>query len=98
LPDLQILAVAVDSRPDLKKMHDTNSKKDETPPGFLFLSDAGHKVINRYGILNQDSNGLPHPATYVIGKSGIVRWRSVNVDYRVRPTNGQIRAALKSLP
>jgi peroxiredoxin len=54
-------------------------------------------VIDRYGILNPDSKGLPHPATYVIDKKGIVRWKSVNIDYRVRPTNRQILEALKPL-
>jgi len=40
---------------------------------------------------------LPHPATYVIDKSGIVRWKFVEVDCRVRPTNEQILAVLKGL-
>lgn len=79
-------------------MFDTISKKDGKPPDFLFLSDTEHGVINRYGILNQSSKGLPHPATYVIDKSGIVRWKSVDVDYRRRPTNQQILEALKALP
>jgi peroxiredoxin len=78
-------------------MSDAISKNDSSPSGILFLSDAGHKVINRYGILNLGSRDLPHPATYVIDKGGIVRWKEVNVDYRVRPTNQQILAALKNL-
>jgi peroxiredoxin len=78
-------------------MFDTITKRDGKPPDILFLSDAEHKVINRYGILNQSSTSLPHPATYVIDKGGIVRWKSVDVDYRLRPTNQQILAALKAL-
>jgi peroxiredoxin len=97
LANTQILAVAVDPKPDLKKMSDAITKNDGTPPGILFLSDAGHKVINRYGILNEGSGNLPHPATYVIDKDGIVRWKAVNVDYRVRPTNQQILGALKNI-
>jgi len=94
----QILAVAIDSKPDLQKMYNTISKNGAVPADFLFLSDAGHKVISRYGILNESSQGLPHPATYVIDKKGIVRWKSVDVDFRVRPKNQQILEALKPLP
>lgn len=78
-------------------MFDTITKTDGQPPDFLFLSDADHRVINRYGILNQSSAVLPHPSTYVIDKGGIVRFRSVDVDYRRRPTNQQILDALKAL-
>ena len=66
-------------------------------PDFLLLSDPGHIVINRYGLLNPNSRGLPNPATYVIDKKGIVRWKFVEVDYRVRPTNEQVLEALKNL-
>ena len=79
-------------------MYDTVSKKSGVPPNFIFLSDAKHKVIDRYGILNKRSQGLPHPATYVIDKEGVVRWKSIDVDYRLRPTNRQIFEALENLP
>ena len=62
---------------------------------MLLLSDPEHTVIDRYGILNPESNGLPHPATYVIDKEGIVRWKFLEVDYRIRPTNEQVLEALK---
>ena len=79
-------------------MYDTISKKGGLPPDFLFLSDSDHKVIDRYGILNQSTKVLPHPASYVIDNNGIVRFRSVDVDYRRRPTKQQILDALKALP
>jgi peroxiredoxin len=80
-----------------KRCFDAISKNRGKPSGFLFLSDPGHKVINRYGILNESSQGLPHPATYVIDKRGIVRWKFAEIDYKVRPTNQQILTALKAL-
>jgi peroxiredoxin len=95
--DTRILAIAIDSKADLQKMFDTISKNGGKPSGFLFLSDPEHKVIDRYGILNKSSKGLPHPATYVIDKNGIVRWRFAEVDYKVRPTNQQILSALRAL-
>jgi alkyl hydroperoxide reductase subunit AhpC len=97
LSDTRILAVAIDSKEDLQKMSDNISKNGGQPVGFLFMSDPQHTVINRYGLLNERSQGLPHPATFVIDKKGVVRWKSVDVNYRVRPTNQQILEALKAL-
>jgi peroxiredoxin len=96
LPDTVILAVSVDKKTDLQKIF-AKTSADKINPALLLLSDPGHKVIDRYGILNPESNGLPHPATYVIDKEGIVRWKFLEVNYRVRPTNEQVLEALKSL-
>lgn len=65
---------------------------------FPFLEDTNHRVIDRYGLLNPQSKGWPHPATYVIDKEGIVRWKFVEVDYKVRATNDMILQALRPLP
>ena len=64
---------------------------------FPLLEDKNHKVIDRYGIFNPDGRGWPHPATYVIDKSGLVRWKFIEVDYRKRPSNEQILQALRKL-
>ena len=94
---VQILAVSIDSHADSKKFI---QKLKESFPGeydFPFLQDKDHKVIDRYGILNPDGKGWPHPATYVIDPQGIVRWKFVEVDYRKRPANEQILEALRKI-
>ena len=64
-------------------------------PDYRFLSDPGHRVIDRYGLLNPDDDrGIPHPTTFVIDRDGVVRWKFVEVDHRVRPTNPMILEAL----
>jgi peroxiredoxin len=69
-----------------------------TAPDYRFLSDPGHQVIDRYGLLNpDDSRGIPHPTTFVIDRDGVVRWKFVETDYRVRPTNQMILDALHEL-
>ena len=88
--------MSVDPAEGLKKI-DGKISGNGMRDNLLLLSDPGHKIIDRYGILNPQSRGLPHPATYVIDKQGIVRWKSVNVDYRVRPANEQILKALRSI-
>jgi peroxiredoxin len=79
-------------------MVDKISKEGGQMAHLLFLTDPGHKVIDRYGLLNPSGRGWPHPATYIVDKQGVVRWKFVEVDYRLRPTNAQILAVLRGLP
>ena len=68
-----------------------------SPPTSPFLTDPGHQVIDRYGLFNPDGprgRQITHPATFVIDREGIVRWRFVEVDYRIRPGREEILAAL----
>ncbi len=94
----ELLAVSVDPKPDLQKMVDRISKEDGKLPDFVFLSDPGHRVIDRYGLLNPDDpRGIPHPTTYVIDRHGNVRWKFTEVNYKIRPTNAMILEALEAI-
>ena len=96
----QILALSVDSPDDLQKMVDRISMEDGIVPDFPLLSDPGHQVIDRYGLFNPaDPKGrqITHPATFVIDTEGVVRWKMVEVNYKVRPTNEDILGALVML-
>ena len=67
---------------------------------YTFLSDPGASVITRYGLFNQDDSrgrAIPHPTTYVIDREGVVRWKMTEVNYRIRPENEDIAAALNEL-
>jgi len=69
---------------------------------FPMLSDREHKIIDAYGLRDpayegQQVYGIPHPAVYVIDKKGKVAWVKIESNYKQRPTNEQIRAALDSL-
>lgn len=93
----QILALSVDPREDLQRMVERISRDDRVLPGFPFLTDPDHSVIDRYGLFNDaDPRGrqIAYPATFIIDTRGMVRWRFVEVDYRVRPSNEEVRAAL----
>lgn len=61
---------------------------------FAMLSDPGHRVIDRYGLLNPSGRGWPHPTVYVIDKTGMVRWKFTEVNYKIRPSNTMILEAL----
>ena len=98
--DTEIVSVSVDDREGMQLMIDRVAADDGVEPDFIMLSDPDHRVIDRYGLFNPDappSRPLPHPATFVIDKEGVVRYRFVEVDYRVRPTNEDILEVLKEL-
>ena len=107
----QILTVSIDSHEDSKKLLEllaqepteqvastTAAPAEPIKIDFPFLEDTNHRVIDRYGLLNPKSKGWPHPATYVIDKEGSVRWKFVEVDYKVRATNDMILQALTPRP
>ena len=73
------------------------AENDGRKPEFTLLSDPGHRVIDRYGLLNPSGRGWPHPTTYVIDRSGVVRWKLTEVNYRIRPTNAMILEALAAI-
>ena len=91
----EILAVAIDGRADLQRMVDRVAREtDGRKPDLVFLSDPGHRVIDRYGLLNPSGRGWPHPTTYVIDQTGVVRWKFTEVNYQIRHTNEMILEAL----
>lgn len=93
----QILAVSIDSHEDSKKLRQKLQAANNGLETFPLLQDTNHKVIDRYGLLNPDGKGWPHPTTYVIDKEGVVRWRLTETNYTVRPTNKQILQEVRKL-
>ena len=99
--DTRIVAVSPDPP---EKIGEVISKVEASTGkkfAITLLSDADHKVIDRYGLLNEAAakrnRFLPHPTTYVIDKTGTVRWKFTEVNYRIRPTNEMILPELDKL-
>ena len=90
---VELLALSIDNREMMQKMADKIAA-DGVKADFTFLSDPGHRVIDRYGLLNPSGQGWPHPTTYVIDRQGVVRWKFTEVNYKIRPTNEMILEAL----
>ncbi len=93
-----ILAVSVDGRKELQLMVDRITKTDGRRPDYTFLSDPGHRVIDRYGLWNPKGQGWPHPTAYVIDRLGVIQWKFTEVNYKIRPTNDMILRALAKVP
>lgn len=53
-----------------------------------------HKLENYNGV---STNELPVPATYVIGTDGVIKYASVDVDYRKRAEPAEILDVIKNL-
>lgn len=93
--DTEILAVSVDPPADIQRALD-RIERTGPAPDFPFLSDPGHRVIDRYGLFNPNNpRGIPHPTTFVIDREGVVRWKFIEIDYRIRPANEMVFEALE---
>ena len=99
---VSLYAISVDP-PDVSREFARKIASDgKGKVGFPLLSDPDHRIINAYGLRDpayegQKIYGVPHPAVYVIDKQGKVAWVKIESDYKQRPTNEEIRAALDSL-
>ena len=69
---------------------------------FPFLSDANAEVIRRYDILHKGAGvggrDVARPAEFLVGRDGVVRWRNLTEDLRVRARPEAMVAAAKALP
>ncbi len=95
-----ILAVSVDTVEAQQMMIDRISMEDGIIPDYPLLSDPDHAVIDRYGLFNPDESKrrpVPHPTTLVIDMEGVVRWKFVEINYKIRPELADILAAVAAL-
>ena len=69
--------------------------------GVSLLSDPRSATIDRYGLRDPDYrgqklDGVPRPAVFVLDGQGRIRWAKIEGDYRERPSNEEVAAALES--
>ena len=67
-------------------------------PEFLLEHMRVDRSLDLAEINNGNATVLPIPATFILGRDGIVAWNYVNVDYRIRSEPDEIIEALKMLP
>jgi peroxiredoxin len=100
--NVRLFAISVDP-PDVSKEFAARLAADgHGEISFPLLSDPDHRTIDAYRLHDpaydgEKFAGIPHPAVYVIDKNGIVAWAKVESNYRERPKNEEIRAALNAL-
>jgi thioredoxin-dependent peroxiredoxin len=86
----EILAISVDPIDKNREL----AEKLKLP--FPVLSDADHKVIDTYDILDMGGK-IARAAVFVLDKKGIVRWAYVADDYKVRPLDETVLAELNKI-
>ena len=67
---------------------------------FPILADTDRRVIDMYDLRHDtrgDSGAIARPATFVIDGNGIVRWRNLTDNYRLRPSADQVLEAVRTL-
>ncbi len=60
---------------------------------FRLISDTKRRIINLFGVLHP-KQGIARPATYIIDKRGIVRFRHIGKNFADRPPIKMILQAL----
>ncbi len=100
--NVKLYAISVDPPEVSKDFAKKLASDGKGEVNFPILSDPDHKIIDAYGLRDpayegQKVYGIPHPAVYVIDKSGKVAWAKIESNYRERPANQEIRGALDAL-
>ncbi len=90
---VRLVAISVD-RPEITRFNCQNL-------GFTytFLSDFNREVIRQYDLVHVRGAGrrgdIARPAEFLIDSNGIVRWRNLTGDYRIRARPEQILTAVQ---
>lgn len=100
--NVKVYALSVDPPKVNKTFAEKLASDGKGAIDFQILADLDHKIIEAYGLRDpayekEKIHGIPHPAVYVIDKTGKIAWARVESDYRRRPSNNEIRAALDAL-
>jgi peroxiredoxin len=96
-----LAAVSVDDVATSRGLAEKIAKDGRGSVAFPLLSDPRHGTIDAFGLHDSaydggEFDGIPHAAVYVIGNDGRITWAHVSDDYKLRPSNDEIRAALAS--
>ena len=88
----ELLAISVDEQSYAWSMAQTTGAK------FNMLSDTGHKVIDSYGVLNAaEHDGIAHPAIFIVGKDGLIKYLYVGKNATDRPGDTAIIDEVKKM-
>lgn len=100
--DVHIFAISPDKPDEARTFARKMAEDGHGAAGFEILSDPRSATIDRYGLrdpayAHEKINGVPHPAVFVLDEKEHVRWEKIESDYRERPTNEEVAAALDAI-
>jgi peroxiredoxin len=99
---VKFYAISPDSTGEGKKFAQLLATDQRGEITFPLLSDPGSRIIDRYALRDEayagkKEDGIPHPAVFVLDAKGIIRWMKVETDFRERPSNAEIAAAIDAI-
>ena len=99
MPDVAILYVLANEQVNPKTIRfiDGNNLRDRV----RFLRDPESATIDRLGLRRPDPEemeaGVPHPATYVLDREGVIRLVDVREDFHIWLDSERVLEALESI-
>jgi peroxiredoxin len=99
-PEVRFYAISRDTPAESAELVKKLAKDGKGSAGLIFVSDLKSQTIDRYAIRDpeysgQKIDGVPRPSVFVLDKTGRIRWKKIETDYRERPTNEEVAAALQ---
>jgi peroxiredoxin len=97
--DVRFYAISLDPPDDSRELAQKMARDGRGALPFPLLADPHGVVIDRYGLRDpayksQKIDGVPRPSVIVLDQHGRVRWEKIESDYRERPSNEEVAAAL----
>lgn len=99
---IEIYAIGIDDAMKNKGVNEKIAKDGKGELPFPILSDPDHKTIDDYGLfdpayIGKGFEGIPHPAIYILDKKRKILFARIEMDYRKRPTNDELRIEMDKL-
>jgi peroxiredoxin len=99
---VKFYAISPDSTDEGRKFAQLIATDHRGNVTFPLLSDPRSRVIDRYALRDEayagkKEDGIPHPAVFVLDEKGRVRWMKIETDFRERPSNAEIAAAIDAI-
>ena len=89
---VEVITISADDQSYAWSMGQTTGAK------FQILSDSDRNVIKLYGVLNpNEHDGIAHPSTFIIDKSGRIQYIHVGKDPQDRPPDDLILEMVKKV-
>ena len=96
---VEILAVSPDPPEKTRELVEKVERGKGVRLTHRFLSDPTMTAVDAYGIRNAESRApMPHPTSILYSREGREVWRFTEKDYKVRPTDADLAAAVAALP
>ncbi len=101
-PEVKIYAISPDSTGEGRAFAQLLASDHRGELPFPLLSDPGSRIIDRYALRDEayageKEDGVPHPAVFVLDAKGRIRWMKIESDFRERPSNAEIAAAIDGM-